>query len=57
MSDNFFLMLEKLNDIQWDIITSIENLPNLPQKFDHRRITIQDDNEFVLPIQSLKNNR
>ena len=57
MSDNFFLMLEKLNDIQWDIITSIENLPNLPQKFDHRRITIQDDNKFVLPIQSLKNNR
>ena len=57
MSDDFFLMLEKLIDIQWDIITSIENLPNLPQKFNHRRITIQDDNEFVLPIQSLKNNR
>ena len=57
MSDNFDILLEKLNSIQWDIITSNENLPVPPQVFTNKRVTIQDDRPLTLPIQSFKNNR
>ena len=35
MSDPFDTMLMKLKDIQWNSITSAENLPNLPERFDN----------------------
>ena len=33
MSEDFGTLLEKLKEIQWDSITSAENLPNLPTPF------------------------
>ena len=35
MSDDFGSMLENLKDIQWDTITSMENLPNTPESFEN----------------------
>ena len=37
MSDSFDSMLMKLKDLQWNSITSTENLPRLPEKFDSVR--------------------
>jgi hypothetical protein len=31
MSDDFEIMLRKLSDIQWDILTSLDNLPGKRQ--------------------------
>ena len=37
MSDPFHLLLEKLNDLQWDAITSLETLPAVPVTYQEVR--------------------
>ena len=55
MSDDFGKILEKLNLIQWDTITSIEHLPTLPQDFSSEKVLITDDGKF--PITNFKLNK
>jgi len=43
MSDDFGSMLENLKDIQWDTITSMENLPNTPESFENVQIDLVDE--------------
>ena len=50
-------LLNKLQDIKWNTITDINNLPNLPQNFNRKRIFIEDDGELVIPMETLKNKR
>ena len=35
MSDDFGAILSALTDLQWDAITSLENLPSVPEKFEN----------------------
>ena len=53
----FQALLNKLQDIKWNTITDINNLPNLPQNFNRKRIFIEDDGELVIPMETLKNKR
>jgi len=55
MGESYLALLDKLNDIQWTTITDINNLPNLPQHFNRKRIFIEDDGELVIPMETLKN--
>jgi len=43
MSEDFGTLLEKLKEIQWDSITSAENLPNLPTPFSDVSISLMDE--------------
>jgi len=62
MSEDFGYLLEKLNDIQWDSITSQESLPNKPQIFTQHSIILEDQRAFGFnssaqlfgPVSSLK---
>merc|ERR1711915_163516 len=63
MSDDFGTMLENLKDIQWDTITSMETLPNIPESFENVQIDLVDEtmpgtNESFLakfgPVRSMK---
>eukprot|EP00090_Calanus_glacialis_P038241 TRINITY_DN66828_c0_g1_i1.p1 TRINITY_DN66828_c0_g1~~TRINITY_DN66828_c0_g1_i1.p1 ORF type:complete len:227 (+),score=55.07 TRINITY_DN66828_c0_g1_i1:53-682(+) len=42
MSDGFGTLLGKLNEIQWDSITSMESFPNLPSPFSGVSIVLMD---------------
>jgi len=60
MSDDFELLLQKLDALQWDSITSTSNLPGTPIKFGYPNpvwLTLQDQPlAHNYPIQLLKNN-
>jgi len=58
MSDEFEVLLEKLEDIKWNSITSSSNLPGggAPTKFGPVPITLEDNlEEYRYPITTLKN--
>ena len=48
MSDDFDMILEKLNFLQWDTITSIQHLPTIPQVFTGRRVVIEDNEKYQI---------
>jgi len=49
MSDDFGTMLENLKDIQWDTITSMETLPNIPESFENVLIDLVDETYETMP--------
>jgi hypothetical protein len=55
MSDDFEVLLSKLNDLQWDAVTNTNNLPGTPIKFGPDSLTIVDTDLYNAPVRQLKN--
>ena len=49
------VLLNKLHNIQWDLITNINNLPDLPIIFQHQILIEDDESNYVSHIQQLLN--
>eukprot|EP00093_Oithona_nana_P001090 01090.XXX_3190_3886_1 [CDS] Oithona nana genome sequencing. len=49
------VLLNKLHNIQWDLITNINNLPELPIIFQHQILIEDDESNYVSHIQQLLN--
>ena len=55
LGDEMDILLDKLHNIQWDLITSINNLPDLPIIFEHKILIEDDESNYVSHIQQLLN--
>ena len=55
LGDEMDVLLNKLHNIQWDLITNINNLPDLPIIFQHQILIEDDESNYVSHIQQLLN--
>ena len=53
LGDDMDVLLDKLNNLQWDILVNMNELPNIPEEFHNIFLDIEDIDNYTKPLTNL----